>query len=99
MNGLYPKYLVYRWPSVEGEPNVMATYMADDISLGPDGVGEVWLEMDQVDEFYFVLKPSTDQHARVALAAYAESVRPTDPRLAADLDAVLSEEINDAAIS
>lgn len=93
MQGLYPKYLVYRWPPIEGEPAIMATYMADEVSVGPDGVGEVWLELDLLDDFYFVLKPSHDQHARVALAAYAESVRPSDPRLAQDLDEVLSQEM------
>jgi len=39
----------------------------------------------------FVLKPDTDIHARVALAAYAESIRPHRPNLAAELDQVLSD--------
>jgi hypothetical protein len=97
MIGLYPKYIVYRWPTeaLGLEPDVHATYLRD-FQVGPDGPGEVWEEMEQVQGFVFVLKPSTDQHARVAIAAYAESVRPNDPRLAADLDVVLSEEMTDA---
>ena len=97
MIGLYPKYIVYRWPeqAASEEPDIQASYLAD-FTVGPDGMGEVWLEMEQPSGFLFVLKPDTDQHARVALAAYTESVRPSDPQLAADLDLVLSQEIIDA---
>jgi hypothetical protein len=97
MIGLYPKYIVYRWPvkPLGIEPDIHAVYLSD-FSVGPEGPGEVWEEMEQVQVFTFVLKPDTDQHARVAIAAYAESVRPTDPRLAADLDEAMSEEMNDA---
>jgi hypothetical protein len=35
---------------------------------------------------YFVLRIDTDHHARVALAAYADSVREEDPAFAAELD-------------
>ena len=35
---------------------------------------------------YFVLRIDTDPHARVALRAYARSVRATDPGFADDLD-------------
>ena len=93
MIGLYPKYIVYRWPDLGAdEPEIMASYLAD-FQVGVEGMGEVWLEMEQPKGFLFVLKPDTDQHARVALAAYAESVRPSDPRLAEDLDLVLSHEL------
>jgi hypothetical protein len=37
----------------------------------------------------FVLRPAHDPHARVALAAYAESVEPCNPALAHDLRAWL----------
>ena len=96
MKGLYPKYIVYRWPtdSLNEDPDIQASYLRSDFEAG---VGEVWLEMEQVTGFVFVLKPDTDQHARVALVAYAESVRPSDPQLAADLDLVLSQEIIDVA--
>jgi hypothetical protein len=39
----------------------------------------------------FVLKPDVDKHARIAMAAYAESVRPHNPVLAADLKYWLSQ--------
>lgn len=42
------------------------------------------------DAFYFVLRVDTDSHARVALRAYAESVRADNPVLAADLDSALA---------
>ncbi len=92
--GLYPKYVVYRWPegSFGDEPEIRADYLAD-VSVGPEGKGEVWFEMEQPKGFLFVLKPDSDQHARVALAAYAESVRPTDPTLASDLEMVLGQEM------
>lgn len=35
---------------------------------------------------YFVLRLDTDRHARIALRAYARSVRPEDGDLASDLD-------------
>ena len=94
MDGLYPKYIVYRWPtdSFDDDPQIRASYLAD-VTVGPEGQGEVWLEMEQPRGFLFVLKPDTDQHARVALAAYAESVRPSDPRLASDLEVVLGQEL------
>ncbi len=94
MKGLYPKYIVYRWPDDHwgDEPQYRADYLAD-VSVGPEGKGEVWFEMEQPGGFLFVLKPDSDQHARVALAAYAESVRPSDPSLASDLEMVLGEEL------
>ena len=39
---------------------------------------------------YFVLSPDTDRHARIALAAYAESVRMEDPQLSGELAIWLS---------
>jgi hypothetical protein len=53
-----------------------------------------WTETEQLEEvtesFVFVLKPDSDHHARVALAAYAESVSLTKPRLGNDLRMVLA---------
>ena len=90
MIGLYPKYIIYRWPEdpLDEEPEIRAVYMAD-IVVGPEGPGEIWADLEQPKGFLFVLKPDTDQHARVALSAYAESVRPSNPKLAEDLDGVL----------
>ena len=92
MIGLYPKYIVYRWPKdpLDIEPEIRAAYLAD-VQVGPEGPGEVWAELDQVKGFFFVLKPDSDHHARVALAAYAESVRMDDLQLAEDLDLVLAQ--------
>ena len=95
--GLYPKYIVYRWPSdaLNDEPEINASYLAD-FNVGPEGPGEVWLALEEPKGFLFVLKPDSDHHVRVALAAYAESVRPEDLKLAEDLDMVLSQEVTDA---
>lgn len=41
---------------------------------------------------YFALRADTDPHARVALKAYADSVRKENPQLADDLDVWLEEE-------
>lgn len=49
-----------------------------------------WVEEFQIDTFVFVLRPDRDYHARVALSAYAESVRAFDAELADDLHGVLS---------
>lgn len=43
------------------------------------------------DCWYFVLDPKHDRHARVALAAYAESVRRDYPHLSDDLRAMVCE--------
>lgn len=42
-----------------------------------------------IDDFVFVLRPDRDYHARVALAAYTESVRAYNKELAEDLMGVL----------
>jgi hypothetical protein len=47
---------------------------------------------EEVHDFIFPLKPDTDHHARVALAAYAASVAEEKPRLAQDLFQVLSDQ-------
>lgn len=42
---------------------------------------------------YFVLRIDTDRHARVALAAYAESIKGEDPEFSAELAHWLKEEL------
>lgn len=49
-----------------------------------------WIDDLMLDSFIFVLRPDRDFHARPAIAAYAESVRPYDPTLADDLQQALS---------
>lgn len=44
-----------------------------------------------VQGFHFVLDPVDDPHARAALLAYANSIRATNPQLAADLDTHLGQ--------
>lgn len=39
----------------------------------------------EITDFFFLLKPKRDHHARVALAAYIESVKEENPKLAEDL--------------
>lgn len=80
--GMYPKYVVFKYPHWDAE------VIEARASTGYDGTVE-WLEL--VDDFFFVLKPISDKHARVALAAYAESVKDEKPQLAADIMEVLSD--------
>jgi hypothetical protein len=77
--GLYPKYVVFNHPEEDAE-NLIGEY------YGSDGR---YHAMISVKDFCFVLKPSKDYHARVAMAAYAESVRHWNPQLAEDLDDAL----------
>lgn len=80
---LYVKYRIFHEPSVEVHPaEVTASYKAD---------GDRPRPLYEVEGFLFPLKPDTDRHARVALAAYAESVRVDRPRLAEDLDLILAD--------
>lgn len=50
---------------------------------------EVWDEAEEIDGLFFVLRPETDHHARVALAAYIQSCYEEFPKLSADLDGML----------
>lgn len=91
MKGIYPKYRVYKEPprQDDGIPaEVYATYMAG-LDIGPDGAGEVWLPMEEVNDFFFVLKPMSDKHAKTALVIYSLLVEENDPELAKDLMEVL----------
>lgn len=57
-----------------------------------EGKYEVFKDGNEVQAWTFVLKPDTDYHARVALAAYAASCRRDDPDLASFLNEVLSDD-------
>ena len=80
--GLSPKYRVFREPPWDEdiEPSVWAGYLAG-IEIGPDGVGEKWQPLEPVEGFHFVLKPSTDRHAKTALIMYALMVKDDDEEL------------------
>lgn len=83
-DGLYDKYRVFREPEDTDEhPVGMDAYYTN--SQGRED------RMEEVREFVFVLKPDSDHHARVALAAYAASVQLDKPQLAMDLREVLSD--------
>ena len=90
---LHVKYRVFREPmeAKEHPAPVEARWADDRVTHGRQGPESytMYYELDEVDSFTFVLKPDTDHHARVALAAYAASVRPFKPRLAEDLLGVL----------
>lgn len=79
--GIYPKYVVFRHPGDDATFTAYAFY--------PDTATTIPLQ--EVDDFLFVLKPISDPHARVALAAYAQSVSATRPQLARDIWEVLSD--------
>lgn len=56
--------------------------------LPPDWQGAAYRDA-LVPGFVFVLRPDHDYHARVALAAYMESVRGFNPTLAEDIGGAL----------
>ncbi len=87
-DGLYFKYRVYREPqdALSHPTPMMVTYN----SLEGVGAGKSALA-EEVPSFVFVLKPDSDHHARVALAAYAKSVALDKPRLHDDLMEILSD--------
>lgn len=99
--GLYDKYRVIRTADldrlallaeeeddVDGGPTMVATFAVETVK---------WVESASISgmngqegsSFVFVLRPDHDYHARVALAAYAASVRAYNPQLADDLDQAL----------
>lgn len=92
-DGLYYKYRVFREPDdVDTHPIPMTAYYrrhGDRHFEWPneDPVGYA----KEVTDFIFPLKPDTDHHARVALAAYAVSVSEEKPHLARDLFDVLRD--------
>ena len=85
-DGLYEKYRVFKEPEeAEQHPTMMTAYF----DYGPEDVRVGMAE--EVMDFVFVLKPSTDHHARVALAAYCLSVADEKPQLAEDLWEILGD--------
>lgn len=92
-DGLYYKYRVFKEPEeAESHPVMMTAYYRRDRELenlgeNPDPIGYA----KEVTDFIFPLKPDTDHHARVALAAYAISVSEEKPHLARDLFDVLRD--------
>ncbi len=85
----YTKYRVFREPDIDspgGHPvDVMANYLAG-FEFDTEGKGEVWEPLEEVtDGMFFVLRPTKDHHARVALAAYAASCAKEHPLLSDDL--------------
>ena len=79
--GLYAKYRVFKEPAdADTHPVDITIFTTSDHS-----------SVLEVESFVFVLKPDSDHHARVALAAYAQSVIIEKPELYNDLMDVLSD--------
>lgn len=89
-DGLYFKYRVFKEPdNVYTHPTaLLASYNSI-----TEGAGQMAALAEEVRSFVFVLKPDTDHHARVALAAYAKSVAIEKPRLHNDLMEILTDRI------
>lgn len=79
--GIYPKYVVFKHPKEE-------TTGYQGVYMSRAGIPK---HMDLVDDFCFVLKPIKDKHARIAMAAYAESIKDEKPQLARDIYEVLGD--------
>jgi len=98
-DGLYEKYRVFKEPTrdsqgneppehpVSLDPPTWLSVMRSAVPTTPDF--QIIEQLEEVTDFVFVLKPSTDHHARVALAAYAWSCREDSPQLFSDLLDVL----------
>ena len=80
--GIYPKYVVFKHPSFVPEQVIAHAY---------EEVMGIGMNLPRVEEFVFVLKPGTDRHARVALAAYAQSVMVDKPLLGEELMQVIAD--------
>ncbi len=85
--GIYPKYVVFKHPDFVPELIEAVAYPERG---DRDGFIAPQLIMP-IKEFVFVLKPRTDPHARVAIAAYAESVRYDKPILSSELRQIISD--------
>lgn len=81
--GIYPKYLVFKHPDFipVGVSAWVSASLGEGVEMSP---------LHQVEDFVFVLKPDSDVHARIAIAAYAESVRQENDQLSVDLFDVLA---------
>ncbi len=87
--GLYPKYVVFKHPGY-----VVAAFEGSAIVDFTDRAGDLAFTgrpLEQVEDFYFVLKPGSDRHARVAMAAYAQSVMEDDPLLGEELMQIIND--------
>lgn len=98
-DGLYFKYRVFKEPDRDSQGNPPHTHP---VNIDPptwkstyqNREGEVVHlveELGEVEEFIFPLKPDTDHHARVAMAAYAASIQEEKPLLAQDLWVLLAD--------
>ena len=90
-HGMYPKYAVYRMPA---DPDWR---VAPPVGFPEKGSGQLQ-NLEEVPDV-FVLAPSKDYHARVALAAYIESVRGYNEQLASDLEEFLALTMPDDGVS
>lgn len=88
-----PKYRVYEEPPWEDgiRPEVYASYMAG-LDIREDGVGEVWNPMVLVPDPCFVLNPSVDPMARLALLVYSSLISESDPNLSEHIHGIVMEE-------
>lgn len=88
--GLYDKYRVIKTEDLN-EMAELATMMSEQGDEKAETAMEIvkWAENNSLSSMVFVLRPDQDYHARVALAAYAESVRAYKPSLADDLHGAL----------
>jgi hypothetical protein len=82
-DSLYEKYRVFKEPdNVKSHPTpILATYEDHHRKIK---------DVEEIEEFVFVLKPNTDEHALLALKVYAELVERDFPHLAEDLRLALS---------
>ena len=81
----FDKYRVFREPDIDhpaGHPVPIYPPAVNDFSV-PGYYGAV--QLDEIDGYYFVLRPGKDLHALKALRHYARSVEDTHPNLASDL--------------
>jgi len=100
--GLYAKYRVFREPQFDDARNPIEIHPVP-LECGPvygtpadkDSDLTIISAMEEITDFVFVLKPENDPHARVAIAAYAWSVKGEDPSLWGDLMNVLAEWMDD----
>lgn len=88
----YDKYRVFREPDHDRLQHdklnpvpFHAEFMAEETSEY-----EVWEDAQEIEGFFFVLRPEKDHHARVALAAYIASCKEELPNLSADLEILLA---------
>lgn len=80
--GIYPKYVVFKHPD-------FIPFWLEGRAAPPEIGHSVPLEL--VGDFCFVLKPGSDRHARVAIAAYAQSVMEDKPLLGEELMQIISD--------